>query len=188
MRKGLYMTSNTPNNFERDAIFNIQTYLRHLSFHDERLASPGGIPLDGIWDSATKNSLIEFQKSRGLPVTGSVDRATWELLKQEYDASVAQNSPPVSLALFPRYPSGFVIKQGDRGYLAFTVQHILRELERLYYFGGISLDTDGIYGEKTAALIKDFQKRNSIPVTGNVDRETWDAMAIQYNLLLEYEE
>ena len=178
----------TPNDFERDAIFNIQTYLRHLTYHDKSLGEMGSVPLDGIWDSATRNALIEFQKSRGLPVTGSVDRATWELLKAEYDESVAMNSPPTPLALFPRYPAGFIIKQGDRGYLVYTVQHILRELERLYYFGGISLDTDGIYGEKTAAVVRDFQKRNGIPVTGLVDRETWDAMAIQHNLLLEYEE
>lgn len=178
----------TPNDFERDAIFNIQTYLRHLTFHDGRLGERGSVPLDGIWDSATRNALIEFQKSRGLPVTGSVDRATWDLLKQEYDASVAENSPPASLALFPRYPAGFVIKQGDRGYLTLTVQHLLRELERLYFFPSAPSEPSGTYDENTAALVGEFQKRNGIPVTGNVDRETWDAMAVQHNLLLEYEE
>ncbi len=178
----------TPNDFERDAIFNIQTYLRHLTFHDERLGARGSVPLDGIWDSATRNALIEFQKSRGLPVTGSVDRTTWELLKAEYDKSVAMNSPPTSLALFPRHPTGFVIKQGDRGYLTFTVQHLLRELERLYFFPTAPIEPSGNYDQNTADLVREFQKRNGIPVTGQVDRETWDAMAIQHNLLLEYEE
>ena len=178
----------TPNDFERDAIFNTQTYLRHLTFHDERLGGRGSVPLDGIWDSATRNALIKFQESRGLPVTGTVDRTTWDILKAEYDASVASNSPPVSLALFPRYPSGFVINQGDGGYLVLTVQHLLRELERLYFFPTAPLEPTGIYDENTSALVRDFQKRNGIPVTGRVDRETWDAMAVQHNLLLEYEE
>lgn len=176
------------NDFERDAILNVQTYLRHLTFHDPRLGEGGSVPLDGIWDRATREALIKFQEARGLQPTGTVDRATWEILKAEYDGSVASNSPPVPLALFPRYPSGFVIKQGDRGYLAFTVQHLLRELERLYFFPTVPEEPTGIYDENTAAIVRDFQKRNSIPQTGNVDRETWDAMAIQHNLLLEYEE
>ena len=178
----------TPNDFERDAIFNTQTYLRHLTFHDDRLGERGSVPLDGIWDSATRDALIRFQQTRGLPVTGTVDRTTWDLLKREYDSSVANNSPPAALALFPRYPAGFVIKQGDSGFLAFTVQHLLRELERLYFFPTAPLEPSGNYDQNTANLVKEFQKRNGIPVTGEVDRETWDAMAIQHNLLLEYEE
>ena len=178
----------TPNDFERDAILNTQTYLRHLTFHDERLGDAGSVPLDGIWDSATRDALIRFQETRGLPITGTVDRATWDTLKSEYDRSVAENSPPAMLALFPRYPVGFVIKQGDRGYLAATVNFLLSQLERLYFFPNLPDEGSNIYGEDTAALVRDFQKRNSIPVTGNVDRETWDAMAVQHNLLLEYEE
>lgn len=177
-----------PNDFERDAILNTQKYLRHLTFHDDRIGEQGSVPLEGIWDSATRDALMKFQQTRGLPVTGTVDRATWDILKAEYDKSVAENSPPAMLSLFPRYPAGFVIKQGDKGYLAVTVQHILRELERLYYFPTVPTEPTGIYDENTAAIVRDFQKRNSIPVTGNVDRETWDAMAVQYNLLLEYKE
>lgn len=178
----------TPNDFERDAIENIQRYLRHLSFHDVRLGEQGSVPLDGIWDSATRNALIKFQQSRGLPVTGTVDRATWDILKAEYDASVAQNSSPAALYLFPRYPQGFEIKKGDRGYLVVTVQHLLRELERLYFFPSAPLELSGIFDENTAELVRDFQRRNQINPTGSVDRETWDAMAVQHNLLLEYEE
>ena len=178
----------TPNDFERDAILNTQTYLRHLTFHDEGLGEPGSVPLDGIWDSATRDALIKFQETRGLPVTGTVDRATWDVLKAEYDKSIDENSPPAMLSLFPRYPLGFVIKQGDRGYLAATVNFLLSQLERLYFFQKLPDEGSDIYGEDTAALVRDFQKRNGIPLTGNVDRETWDAMAVQHNLLLEYEE
>ena len=178
----------TPNDFERDAILNTQTYLRHLTFHDEGLGEPGSVPLDGIWDSATRDALIKFQETRGLPVTGTVDRATWDVLKAEYDKSIAENSPPAMLSLFPRYPLGCVIKQGDRGYLAATVNFLLSQLERLYFFQKLPDEGSDIYGEDTSALVRDFQKRNGIPLTGNVDRETWDAMAVQHNLLLEYEE
>jgi peptidoglycan hydrolase-like protein with peptidoglycan-binding domain len=176
----------TPNDFERDAILNTQTYLRHLTFHDERLGDGGSVPLDGIWDSATRDALIKFQETRSLPVTGTVDRATWDILKAEYDRSVAENSPPVPLAIFPRYPQGFEIKKGDKGFLTDTVQYLLEQLERLYHFPNYT--ASGIFDDLTEAYVRDFQKRNSIPITGIVDRETWDAMAVQHNLLLEYEE
>lgn len=174
------------NDFERDAIENIQRYLRHLTFHDSRMGEQGSVPLDGIWESATRDALISFQQSRGLPVTGTVDRATWDLLKSEYDRSVAQNSPPVNLALFPRYSEGFAIKKGEQGFLVDAVQYLLEQLERLYHFPDYK--ATGSFDEKTEAYVRDFQRRNLITPTGEVDRETWDAMAAQYNLLLEYEE
>ncbi len=176
----------TPNDFERDAILNIQRYLRHLSFHDDSLGEQGQVPLDGIWESDTRNAIIRFQQSRGLPVTGTVDRKTWDLLKAEYDKSVAENSPPVSLSLFPRYPIGFTIKKGDTGFLTDTVQYLLEQLERLYFFPNYR--ASGTFDDLTEAYVRDFQRRNLINPTGEVDRETWDAMAIQHNLLLEYEE
>jgi len=174
------------NDFERDHIRNTQRYLRHLSFHDARLGEAGAVPIDGIWNTATRDALMKFQQSRGLRVTGRVDRATWEILKAEYDRSVAENSPPAKLGLFPRYPQGFVLKSGDVGFLVTAVQYILGELERLYSFPEITISN--VYDDATAAIIRDFQRRNGIKVTGEVDRETWDALAVQHNLLLEYEE
>lgn len=176
----------TPNDFERDAILNIQRYLRHISFHDDSICESGSIPLDGIWESDTRDAIIKFQQSRSLPVTGTVDRQTWNTLKAEYDRSVAENSPPATLALFPRYPIGFKIKKGDHGFLTDTVQYLLEQLERLYLFPDYR--PSGTFDDITEAFVRDFQRRNLINPTGEVDRETWDAMAIQHNLLLEYEE
>lgn len=176
----------TPNDFERSAIENIQRYLRHLTFHDDRLGEQGSVPIDGIWESATRDALIKFQQSRGLPVTGTVDRQTWDILKAEYDRSVAENSPPATLALFPRYPAGFTIKKGDMGFFVDTVQYLLEQLERLYHFPDYT--ASGSFDDLTETYVRDFQRRNRISPTGEVDRETWDAMVIQHNLLLEYEE
>ncbi len=171
------------NIFERDAITDIQTYLRHLSFHSDAI---GDVPVDGIWDSATRDALIEFQKSMGLEATGTVDRATYDILKREYDRSVALNSPPARLDLFPRQPSGYAISEGEGGILVETVQYILSELERLYTLPEIK--RSGVYDSATADAVKLFQERNRIEPTGRVDRETWDALAVQHNLLDRYNE
>ena len=171
------------NIFERDAITNIQTYLRRLSFHSENV---GDVPIDGIWDSATRASLIAFQKENGLEPTGTVDRATYDILKREYDRSVALNSPPAQIDLFPRSPSGYSIGEGESGILAEIVQYILSELERLYTLPEIK--RSGVYDSATADAVKHFQEKNGISPTGRVDRETWDALAIQHNLLDKYNE
>ncbi len=171
------------NIFEKEAVENIQRYLRQLSFHDEDIRH---IPVDGIWDSETRNALMAFQKKNSLPVTGVVDRTTWDRLKAEYDRSVALNSPPVKLGLFPRVPAGYSIGEGTVGYLVVIVQYLLDELESIYRFPDLSIS--GEYDEQTAANVREFQRRNGIPDTGEVNRETWDAMAVQYNLLLNYDQ
>ena len=45
---------------EREAIFNLQRYLRQLSYHDTAIPSP---PLDGVMDTVTTDALKAFQKS-----------------------------------------------------------------------------------------------------------------------------
>ncbi len=163
---------------ERDAIMTIQNYLRHLSFHNEDIPP---VPLDGIYESKTRESVMAFQRANGLEPTGIVDRETWERLRQEYDRSIAQNSPPVRIDVFPRTNRGYVLSIGEESYLSVIVQHMLDELEAVYRFP--TLSDSGVYDETTAQNIREFQARNNIPISGNVDRETWDALALQYNLL-----
>ena len=173
------------NIFEKDAIKGVQRYLRQLSFHDDRI-SP--VPIDGIWGEGSRRALMQFQRAHGLPATGVVDNSTWAILKQKYDESVALNSPPLKLALFPRnfYGGEYEMEIGESGFLVDTVQYLLWELSRLYGFSGYA--PSGTYDEQTAGAVRDFQARNGIEPTGRVGRETWDAMAAQHNLLLEKEE
>ena len=166
------------NIFERDAIMNTQRYLRQLSYHDDDI---NPVPIDGIRDSETERAIVAFQRKNGLSPTGRVDRATWELLKVRYDESVAQNSPPAKLDIFPRIPQGFSVGEGDEGFTVTAIQYILGELEQLYTHGNIT--PSGIYDTSTADLVRLFQRKNGISITGRVDRETWDAMAVQHNLL-----
>jgi len=175
------MANNTNNIFERDAITNTQRYLRHLSYHDDNLNS---VPIDGIWDTETARALTQFQRNNGLSPTGVVDRATWELLKQRYDESVAHNSPPAKLDIFPRQPQDFKLTDGDVGFVIDAVQYILKELEQLYTFG--TYEPSGTYDEATKTLVRLFQDKNGIRASGDVDRETWDALAVQHNLLSNY--
>ncbi len=164
---------------QEDAIRMIQTYLRHLSFHDENLQP---LPIDGIWEQTTIDALRAFQRREGLPETGIVDRTTWDSLKAAYDESVARNSPPERIDLFPRYPRNYKTEPGEESFLVSAIQHILSELEQIYRFPALSFS--GIYDDLTVRAVKEFQRRNNIPDSGDVTRETWDALALQHNLLI----
>ena len=47
--------------------------------------------------------------------------------------------------------------------------------------GNYNLDTDGIYGAKTQAAVKDYQSKNGLAVDGIVGKNTWGALTSQQN-------
>lgn len=162
---------------EKEAIFNMQRYLRQLSYHDSMIPAP---PLDGVFNTATKNSLMAFQRKEGLPATGVADKATWDLLFDCYNTSVKENAAPLAVELFPRSPVGYALRLGDKVFLVQLIQFLLKELEILYA-GLDKIPQSGTYDEETAEAAREFQRRNRLPVTGEVDRQTWDALANTYN-------
>lgn len=38
------------------------------------------------------------------------------------------------------------------------------------------LEVDGLYGPKTAAVVREFQSRSGLPATGHIDSATWKAL------------
>ena len=51
------------------------------------------------------------------------------------------------------------------------------ELQQMLVQLEYRVDIDGKYGNGTASAVRDFQSNNSLEVTGEVDGETWDAIA-----------
>lgn len=166
------------------AVENLQRYLRQLSFEEgEDIFTP---PLDGVFEADTERSLRDFQRSRGIAETGSADRQTWELLYAAYRASLAGKTPPRSLDIFPRFPSGYRMRVGTRSFAVLVLQYMLGELHAIY---GEMADVaqTGVYDEATARAVREFQRANRIPQTGEVDLLTWNLLADQYNLLFTQE-
>ena len=166
-------------NVPRQEVENLQRYLRQLSFFEEGLLRP---PLDGLFDSATEDSLRRYQEMRDLPPTGRADRRTWELLYEEYRASLAENSPPRAIEVYPRERAEQDLSLGSRGFDVSAVQYLLQEPAYLYA-GFDAVSVTGEYDAVTAAAVEKFQARNFIPPTGRVDLVTWNSLADQYNLI-----
>ena len=162
---------------EREAILNIQRYLRQLSYQNDTIPSPA---LDGIWGAETKRAVRAFQIQAGLAPNGIVGQATFEALYRAYLDSLKANSAPVPLAQFPRISAGYALREGDESFLVRLVQYALGELDTIYEGVGEVKET-GVYDAATKQAVATLQERYGLPQTGEVDRATWDALATVYN-------
>ena len=167
---------------EKDAIINLQTYLRA-----QGVIYPDAIipPIDGIFDTKTKEALIDFQLRNSLEPTGIADRKTFELLYEQYLEIIESTSLPNPIIPFPSYPTNYTIKQGEKSFLVAVVQYMLDEIGTIYnVFEAVEIN--GIYDAATENAVRSFQEINSILPTGEVDRKTWNALSKIYNLSLHH--
>jgi hypothetical protein len=62
-----------------------------------------------------------------------------------------------------------VVKQGSKGPL-------VKEAQTLLVKHGVNCKIDGDFGPKTSQMVRDFQTKKGIPVTGEVDQATWSVL------------
>ena len=167
---------------EKDAIKNLQTYLRAQALVDDNAIL---VPIDGIFDTQTKNALIDFQLKNNLAPTGIADRTTWELLYTQYLEILDSTALPEAIIPFPSYPKNYALKRGDKSFLVAVLQHMLNEIGIIYnVFDALTIN--GEYDEATENIIRDFQTRNNLVPNGETDKATWGLVARIYNLSLHY--
>ena len=134
-----------------NAVRLLQTCLHghHLLF-GSLVNDPG--PIDGDFGPQTDASLRSFQTNIGPgPVDGIAGPITWSQL-DEADGS------------FPF--GGLDLLQGATG-------NPVRHLQRLLFaVGSDPGGVDGIYGNNTAAAVRNFQQKEGLPQTGNADGQT----------------
>ena len=162
---------------EREAIRNLQRYLRHLSYFNDEITE---VPIDGIFGSDTEQAVRAFQEAQSLPVTGRVDQATFERLFDAYTDSITAKQPPRQIGHFPQIPEDYTVEVGEVQFLVNIIQNALQELS-VVYDGIGEVPQTGEYDAATADAVRAFQKANGLPPTGAVDRTTWNAIADAYN-------
>jgi peptidoglycan hydrolase-like protein with peptidoglycan-binding domain len=167
---------------ERDAIIMLQTYLRAQNLVDPTAPK---VPIDGIFDTQTKNALIEFQLKNNLAPTGIADRTTWDMLYSQYREILETTSLPDAIIPFPSYPENYSLMLGDKSFLVAVLQYMLNEIGIIYNVFD-ALEINGEYDDETEKIIRDFQERNGLNPTGKTDRSTWGRIARIYNLTLHH--
>ena len=153
----------------------LQSYLRAVQRY--RTGSTL-VPDDGIFGSRTAAAVREFQQEEGLPVTGIVDRATWDVLYLAYLAVLTALSPPAPIQSYQAPETALV--PGDQGDGVAFLQVMLRRLAQR--FPGIPAETviTGVYSPFTAEAVAAIQQHSGLPVTGNTNNATWEAVTRLY--------
>lgn len=168
--------SNHPN--YSPAVANLQRYLRQLAYHTEGI---GQVPVDGVFESATRDALSDYQRISGLPVTGTADRVTWERLYADYLASLALYAPPTPVSLFAEVLPGGYLDTGAVGIDVAVLQYMLSELTLLYVLTPPALT--GQYDDATKQAVREMQGYLGLMQNGLVDIQTWNAITDRFNAL-----
>jgi peptidoglycan hydrolase-like protein with peptidoglycan-binding domain len=148
----------------------LQGYLHGISYYNPNI--PRIIP-DGIYGPETVAAVKDFQLSYGLTETGEVNTATWNKIVLVYKAFV--DTPAQPLTVFPK-EGGQVISAGNAGFSVLVIQSILHSLAEKYH-NLPPVAVTGSYELETLQAVQIFQKMSVLPVTGNVDRKTWNMLA-----------
>ena len=122
---------------------------------------------DGNYGSDTADAVREFQKANGLSADGTAGEATQKVLyggsaKAKAKAKATATPAPKTTEA----PKSDALKVGSKGSDVKALQNKLIEL------GYLSGRADGVYGSKTAAAVKAFQKASKLSADGVAGEKT----------------
>lgn len=126
----------------------------------------GGLVADGQFGPLTEQAVRTYQGSKGIPVTGAVDAATWAALQ----GTTTPTAPPATSggsgtasALQPYATT--TLRRGSTGEAVAALQRSL---------GGIT--ADGQFGPLTEQAVRSYQQAKGLSVTGVVDAAMWQSL------------
>ena len=130
-----------------------------------------------------EESVKAFQEIFDLPVTGTVDKATWYEVKYLYNAvkKVADLASEGISIEEVELPYGETLQVGDTGPYIRPLNYLLNFLS--YFDTNIpKLNLSGEeFTEDTKEMVIAFQTSNNIETDGIVDKNTWNALVTTYN-------
>ena len=136
---------------------------------------------DGVYGERTLEAVMRFQREAGLPVTGVVDQATWDAIRGCWLKQQARESYSRATRVFPS--EGIQVHEGNSKEYMIVPQTMFNVLSR--HFEGITpCEADGNHGPASAENVRWLQKAAGLPVTGCMDKATWDALSHLYEIFV----
>ena len=158
----------------------IQNYLINIS---NLYPSLPKISPTGIYDPATQDAVLAFQILEGINPTGVVDFYTWNALIRKNNEYLKQNKTPSRI---PFSTPNFVdVEIGDQRDIVYAIKIMLNSFNRKY-INYIELEITNLYDEETKEAVILFQQRSMLPITGIVDKDTWDTLVTIYDCCKHY--
>lgn len=129
--------------------------------------------LTGNYDDETVRAVRSFQTEFELPVTGIIDEETWNRMVIVYLTSASETGGQGDIP--DGEYGGSVLVLGSTGLQVFRLQTYINGIAARYCVAEFTPAT-GIFTVETLQAVQEFQKGFGLPVTGFVDRLTWEAI------------
>ncbi len=160
-----------------DGVFTLQYYLDYISNFVDTI---GKVKPDRIFGEETRQAVIDFQRTFGLPAPGVVDEVVWNSIYNVYLGLLS--SVPIEYREGVTIPfPGIILRRGSQGDDVRVLQSYLNYIARVYPEIP-TVSVDGMFGPSTEAAVTAFQDLFGIDVArkGVVASVTWNAITDVY--------
>lgn len=157
---------------------NLQYYLNYLS---QFYSTISPVAVDNIFGNATRAAVEAAQSTFGLPVTGVVDKETWDAIFDAYRGIVNTISYTFTNGNVLPFP-GIILRVGSESGTVALLQEYLNYIASEYPEIP-TLPVTGYFGGMTESAVIAFQQLFGLPENGIVDATVWDEIATVYKEL-----
>lgn len=149
----------------------IQYFLNsiRIAYYEQQLDR---LAVDGIFGKNTHATVAKYQTLENLKSDGIVGPATWYSIVSKYLSIDTNINPP--------YP-GTVLQIGSYGSDVSRMQEYLNAIGTAFYPQLAKLSVDGIFGQQTQMIVKEYQALEGLTVDGKIGPNTWDSIVTKYN-------
>ncbi|WP_417341518.1 peptidoglycan-binding domain-containing protein, partial [Evtepia gabavorous] len=161
------MSTSLPPAFSLGPVSTLQEMLRTIAFVNRSLPF---LRPTGRFDEETLEAVMMFQKINGFPVTGIVDRRTWDAIMNAFLQAYSHLAPPRTVTIFSQ--GAEPIHPGQSSPLLRPLQDMFRALAEILE-GIASTPSTGVLDEDTTANLRWLQGHSGLPQTGVLDQNTW---------------
>lgn len=163
-----------PESFLCQSIRSLQSMLRVIAENDSNFMS---IVPDGIYGPDTRNAVTRFQQNHALSATGVTNQETWDAVVEQYEHAIVEqdSAQPLEIILNPNE----VMHKGDENANLYLVQAMLRVIADGYRCL-TPPEATGILDDATGLALEAFQQMCGLPMTGDLDKNTWRHLALHY--------
>ncbi|NLB32813.1 MAG: spore cortex-lytic protein [Tissierellia bacterium] len=171
----------TPTPGPQEVVPRIQVVQYFLNVLSAYYSSIPTVDINGVLDTHTRSSIMEFQREFNIPITGIVDEQTWNAMSSSV-IGILETLPPNAIALPALLWPGITYQLGSQSPGVYLIQQYLTYIASVLE-GIAPTDPDGVFGPLTEQSVRQFQEYFGINVTGVVDRYTWDRIVLIYRNL-----
>lgn len=152
----------------------LQYMLRQLAGHYPLLPE---LAVDGVFGEETLEAVMRFQREFHPPVTGVVDRLTWNAIRDLWLAAEAEQAPPRPLRAFPGERGR--VEPGESPDFLGVPQAMFQMLSR-QFSGIVPHAVDGVHGAASADNVRWLQRAAGQRETGVLDKQAWEMLSRLY--------